>query len=240
MIKNAKKSAYFNFILMICSLLIAFPARTENKPAKVPDIHFVPTPHEVVEIMLRLADVKKNDIVYDLGCGDGRIVIAAAKKTGARAIGFDIDPEMVRISRENIKKERLSHLVSIEEKDIFEVDLSGASVIAMYLLSEINVRLIPQLTKLKPGSRIVSHDFDIWERTPDVQAFVYRNDGHRSKVFLYTTPLKKIELQEEYETRNRNYPFLQDFNRYGKSYRTDNGITFLNPVIKRQMRQLNR
>ena len=141
----------FTFVLMSCLALHTPGTWAQKRPARSPDIHFVPTPQEVVEIMLRLADVKRGDVVYDLGCGDGRIVIAAAKKAGARAIGFDIDPEMVQRSRENVKTAGVGHLVTIQERDIFELDLREASVITLYLLPELNVRLIPQLDKLKMG-----------------------------------------------------------------------------------------
>ena len=126
-----------------------------------PDVLFVPTPKDVVNKMLDLAQVKKTDLVYDLGCGDGRIVVAAAKRFGCKAVGYDIDPERVRESRENVKKNKVEHLVTIEQRDVFKLDLSKANVVTLYLLSDLNVRLIPQLEKLKPGSRIVSHDFDM-------------------------------------------------------------------------------
>ncbi len=170
-----------------------FAENTEKKPSRRPDIHFVPTPHEVVEVMLRLADVKEDDLVYDLGCGDGRIVIAAAKKVGCKAIGYDIDPKMVEKSIENVKKNNLEHLVTIEEADVFELDLSEASVITLYLLPELNVRLIPQLEQLAPGSRIVSHDFGMAGVQPDVTARVRRENGGHSNVYLWTTPLNKID-----------------------------------------------
>ncbi|MDG5813783.1 methyltransferase domain-containing protein [Chitinispirillales bacterium ANBcel5] len=164
---------------------------TARRPQRTPDIHYVPTPHEVVEIMLRLADVQEDDVVYDLGSGDGRIVIAAAKKAGVRAYGYEIDPEMVDKSIQNVKEAGVEDLVTIEEKDIFELDLSEASVITLYLLPDLNVRLIPQLEKLKPGSRIVSHEFNMAGVEPDVKATVRREGGGQSTVYLWTTPLRK-------------------------------------------------
>lgn len=138
----------------------AAPA-AETKPSKTPDVVYVPTPQVVVDKMLELAGVKAGDVVYDLGCGDGRIVVTAAKKFGVKAIGYDIDPQRVKEARENVKKAGVEHLVRIEEADVFTLDLTGASVITLYLLPALNVRLMPQLAKLKPGSRIVSHNFDM-------------------------------------------------------------------------------
>jgi SAM-dependent methyltransferase len=130
-------------------------------------VPFVPSPQEVVNKMVELAGVGKNDTVYDLGSGDGRIVIAAAKK-GARAIGFEIDPELVQQSRENIRKAGVQELAEIRNQDILTVDVSGASVVTMYLLPDVNLKLKPNLLKqLKPGSRVVSHAFDMGDWKPD-------------------------------------------------------------------------
>jgi SAM-dependent methyltransferase len=166
-------------------------ARAEKATTREPDVHFVATPHEVVEIMLRLAEVRQTDVVYDLGCGDGRIVIAAAKKAGCKAYGFDLNPNLVEKSVRNVKKEKLEALVTIKRQDIFDLDLSQASVVTLYLLPELNVALIPQLDKMKPGSRIVSHNFDIEGVDPDVEATVHYERGKSAKIYLWTTPLKK-------------------------------------------------
>jgi hypothetical protein len=170
-----------------------------------PDVIFVPTPQEVVEKMLELAQVKKGDLIYDLGCGDGRIVVTAAKKYGCKGVGYDIDPQRVRESLENVEKNKIGHLVHIEQKDIFTLDLSQANVITLYLLPSLNVKLIPQLEKLKPGSRIVSHDFDMKGVKPDQVVTVttdhddfYQNDyGSNHTVYLWTTPLQKEETEEQ-------------------------------------------
>lgn len=132
-----------------------------EKEKREPDVVFVPTPQPVVEKMLELAEIKPDDIVYDLGCGDGRIVVTAAKKYGVKAYGFDIDPKRVEESLANVKSNKVEHLVTIQQADIFKLDLRRATVVTLYLLPELNVRLMPQLEKLKPGSRIVSHDFDM-------------------------------------------------------------------------------
>ncbi|MHC4521667.1 MAG: SAM-dependent methyltransferase, partial [Planctomycetota bacterium] len=148
-----------------------------RKPARKPDVVFVPTPEEAVEKMLELAQVKKDDLLYDLGCGDGRIVVTAAKTYGCRAVGYDISPKRVRESRENVEQNDVGDLVSIEQRDIFTLDLSDANVVTLYLLPSLNVKLIPQLEKLKPGSRIVSHDFDMQGVTPDEVVTVTTDDS---------------------------------------------------------------
>lgn len=169
----------------------------EPAEEKVPDIEYVPTPPNVVEKMLEVAKIKKGDVLYDLGCGDGRILVAAAKRFGVKAVGFDVDPARVAESRENVKKAKVEHLVTIEQRDIFEVDLSPATVVTLYLLPELNVRLVPQLERLKPGARIVSHDFDMKGVEPEkwwtVMAPDHR-DAHKKRehyVYLWKTPLKK-------------------------------------------------
>jgi precorrin-6B methylase 2 len=152
-------------------VLQSFPAaaqpaqKFEDEGKKI--VPYVPTPQEVVERMLELAQVKKGDVVYDLGSGDGRIVVTAAKKYGVRAIGFEIDPERIKESAENIKKAGVGHLVEIRQQDIRTVDLSPASVLTMYLLPEVNLMIRPNIWKqMKPGSRVVSHDFDMGDWKP--------------------------------------------------------------------------
>src|SRR5206468_2764561 len=133
-------------------------ARAEQ-PKRTPDVIFVPTPQDAVEKMLELAAVKKGDVVYDLGCGDGRIVVTAAKRYKVRSFGFDIDPQRVKESIDNVKKNKVEDLATIKQADIFALDLRDASVVTLYLSPQFNVKLMPQFAKLKPGSRIVSHDW---------------------------------------------------------------------------------
>jgi len=166
--------------------------KVEGKIHRGLDVIFIPTPQDVVDKMLELAEVKKGDLVYDLGCGDGRIPITAAKKYGCGAVGYDLDPDRVKESRENVEKNQLGHLIRIEQKDIFTLDLSEADVITLYLLPSLNVRLIPQLEKLKPGSRIVSHNFDMEGVKPDkVVKLTSSKDQAEHKIYLWTTPLKR-------------------------------------------------
>ena len=169
-----------------------------KKASRKPDVIYVPTPQEVVDKMLELAKVKKDDLVYDLGCGDGRIVVTAAQKYGCRGVGYDINPKRIKESLENVEKNNVGNLVRIEQEDIFTLDLSEANVITLYLLPSLNVKLIPQLEKLKPGSRIVSHDFDMKGVKPD-QIVKINSDNEYSDhtIYLWTTPLKKEDVSDE-------------------------------------------
>jgi tRNA G37 N-methylase Trm5 len=159
---------FFGVALSTSQLGVELPAHAQESSFDNKKIvPFVPSPQEVVDKMIELAGVKKGDVVYDMGSGDGRIVIAAAKK-GARAVGFEIDGDLVKESRENIRKAGVEKLAEIRQQDILTVDLSPASVITMYLLPDVNLKLKPNLLKqLKPGSRVVSHSFDMGDWKPD-------------------------------------------------------------------------
>ncbi|MGD0896280.1 MAG: methyltransferase domain-containing protein [Thermoguttaceae bacterium] len=173
------------------------PARESGKA----DVVYVPTPNDVVAKMLELARVAKDDVVYDLGCGDGRIVVLAAKKYGCKGVGYDIDPQRIKECRANAEKYQVTDLVRFEQKDIFTLDLSKASVVTLYLLPDLNVRLIPQLEKLKPGSRIVSHDFSMKGHVkPDKVVTVQsKEDNVEHTLYLWTAPLKKVKTPAEEE-----------------------------------------
>jgi len=133
-----------------------------------PDVEFVPTPHEVVAEMLKMAAITQDDVVYDLGCGDGRIVIAAAKQYGARGVGVEIDPELIKVCQEKARKAGVTDRVRFLLRDLFETELREATVVALYLTPELNLQLRPKLFReLKPGTRIVSHDFDMGDWKPD-------------------------------------------------------------------------
>jgi len=156
------------------------------------DAPFIITPQDIVDKMLELAEVTQDDVLYDLGCGDGCIVVTAAKRFGCRAVGFDNNPERIQESWHNARKNQVEDLVEFHEEDIFTLDLSEADVVTLYLLPRLNVKLIPQLEKFKPGSRIISHDFDMKGVTPDqVIRVVSEEEGGREHVlYLWTTPLK--------------------------------------------------
>ncbi len=153
----------------------------------MPDVPYVPTANPMVDAMLKLAKVKKTDVVYDLGCGDGRIVIAAAQEYGARGVGVDIDPERIREANRNAKQAGVQSKVRFEQKDLFEADISEATVVMLYLLPDINLRLRPKLlSTLKPGTRVVSHDFSMGDWQPD-----QRVSTGAGVLYLWTIPRKR-------------------------------------------------
>jgi ribosomal protein L11 methylase PrmA len=171
--------------IVVVGLLDISPALAQTvAPSRRPDVIYVPTPEPVVEAMLQVANVTKNDVVYDLGCGDGRIPVTAARKYGARGVCFDIDPERIKEANANVAKNNVGSLVKVVQGDLFEQDLSGATVITLYLLPSLNVKLMPKLMKeLKPGTRIVSHAFDMGDWKPEKELDV---DGR--KVYYWTIP----------------------------------------------------
>jgi len=175
---------------LVLAVSAATPQDSKSGKERTPDVIYVPTPQEVVDKMLELAQVKKDDVVYDLGCGDGRIVVTAAKKYGCKSVGFDIDLERIKESLENVKQNKVQDLVEIKKEDIFTLDLSPASVVTLYLLPNLNVKLIPQLKKLKDGSRIVSHSFDMRGVKPKEVIKVADKDGREHTVYLWVTPLQ--------------------------------------------------
>lgn len=133
-----------------------------------PDVPYVPTPPQVIDAMLKVADVKKDDVVYDLGCGDGHIVIAAAQQYGARGVGIDINPERIKEARANAEKAGVADRVKFLQQDLFEADIHEATVVTLYLLSSVNLKLRPKLLHdLKPGTRVVSHAFDMGDWKPE-------------------------------------------------------------------------
>jgi ribosomal protein L11 methylase PrmA len=170
--------------MIVASIPGASVAFAQEAPARRPDVIYVPTPEAVVEAMLQVANVGKNDIVYDLGCGDGRIPVTAAKKYGATGVGIDIDPQRIKEAKENVAKNNVGDKVTIVQGDLFEQDLSKATVVTLYLLPSLNVKLMPKLMReLKPGTRIVSHAFDMGDWKPEKEL-----DVEGRKVYFWTIP----------------------------------------------------
>ncbi len=152
-------------ILIVCLTALALPGYSQDRKLDVP---YEPSSEDVVLTMLEMADIGGNDIVYDLGCGDGRIVIAASQKTGARGVGVDLDPERIKESRENARQAGVLDRVQFFEGDLFQTDFSKATVLMLYLYPEVNLRLRPKIfQELKPGTRVLSHSHDMGTWEPD-------------------------------------------------------------------------
>lgn len=160
-------------LVPLALVLSALPLAGQHQYGESGDVPFVPTPPEVVDGMLKLANVQARDVVYDLGCGDGRIVIEAAQKFHAHAVGVDINPVRIREAEENARKAGVADRVRFVNQDLFEADISPATVVTLYLLTSVNMKLRPKLLKeLRPGTRIVSNTFDMGDWKPDKETEV--------------------------------------------------------------------
>jgi SAM-dependent methyltransferase len=179
-------------LLVITVVPLIAEEQKEPKWIQTPDVVYVGTPYDIVSEMLHLAEVKKEDLVVDLGCGDARMLVLAAQKYGARGIGYEIDPVMVNESRKNAEKNNVADLVRIIQADIFTVDISEADVLPIYLLPEMNLQLVPQFETLKPGSRLVFHNYELQGFVPDRTVEIISNeDNSKHTLYLHTTPLKR-------------------------------------------------
>ncbi len=178
------RSAKKLFLLLLLLGLNLSLAPAQQKKLREPDVVFVPTPQEVVDQMLKVAKVGRGDVLYDLGCGDGRTVISAAK-LGARAIGIDINPVRIKESEDNAASQGMTGKVTFKNADLFETDFKDATVVTLYLLPSLNLKLRPKIWQLKPGTRIVSHDFDMGDWKPEKTIEL---DGHT--VYFWTVPAK--------------------------------------------------
>jgi len=168
-------------------LILAFAVSAPAWAQRLPDVIYVPTPPEVVEEMLKIAGVTKGDVLYDLGSGDGRIAVTAAKKYGVRAVGIDIDPERIREANENARMAGVTDRVRFRQEDLFKADFHEATVVTLYLLPDLNVKLRPRLlSELKPGTRIVSHQFDMGDWKPEKEV-----ELNGRTIYFWTIPARK-------------------------------------------------
>jgi SAM-dependent methyltransferase len=171
-------------IALLAPVVLVAPLVAQRPPARTPDIHFVPTRQSLADAMLQLARVNANDVVYDLGSGDGRILITAAQKYGARGVGIELEPRLIRIARETAREGAVEHKVAFIEGDLFTADISPATVVTLYLSNTVNMRLEPKLKReLRPGTRIVSQRFPIGSWKPDLTTFI---EGEQ--LFLWVVP----------------------------------------------------
>jgi SAM-dependent methyltransferase len=189
-LRTANQGPHCAFALLglILVALAQVAAGSEIEPTKLKrklDVWYVATPQEVVDRMLYEAKIKATDVVYDLGCGDGRMVISAAKQFGTRGVGVDLDPARIREARANAKAQGVEQLVTFRVGDMFETDLRQATVVMLYLLPELNRRLIPKLfAELPPGARVVSHDFDMGKNWPPDRSINLGADG----IYVWVMP----------------------------------------------------
>ena len=179
------------FLALIATVIAPATAQQTQAPLRSPDVIFVPTPQEVVDAMLKVAKVTQNDLVYDLGSGDGRIPITAAKTYNARGVGIDIDPVRIQEATANLKTAGVGDKVRFLNQDLFTTDISQATVVTLYLLPSLNTKLLPKLNKeLKPGTRVVSHAFDMKDdQGREVKPEQTLNVNGRT-VYLWTVPLR--------------------------------------------------
>jgi len=191
---QARQKSFGYLVAVLVSASIALGQKAG--PSREPDVPYIPTTETAVKAMLELAAVKSSDIVYDLGCGDGRIVIAAAKSYGARGVGIDIDPALIREAKKNARQAGVEKRVEFREQDLFLANFREATVVTLFLLPAINKRLLPQLEALKPGTRIVSNTFEIggWKPVREIvvtddPADDYYFGSHR--LFLWIVPERK-------------------------------------------------
>jgi Ribosomal protein L11 methyltransferase (PrmA) len=168
------------------ALLVALTAGLLAQETPRLDVIFVPTPMQVVERMLQMAEIKKGEFLVDLGSGDGRIPVTAAKKYGARGLGVDLDPDRIDDAKENVKRNGVGDMVEIRRQNLFETDITKADVISMYLLTDLNLKLRPKLLDLKPGTRLVSHAFSMGDWTPEQKETL----APRYDVYLWIVPAK--------------------------------------------------
>ena len=173
-------------LALFAALAAPVLAQTTPAPLRSPDVIFVPTPQEVVDAMLKLAKVSGTDVVYDLGSGDGRIPITAAKTYGARGVGIDIDPQRIKEATANLQAANIGDKVRFLNQDLFTTNISEATVVTLYLLPSLNLKVLPKLNaELKPGTRIVSHAFDMGDIKPQQTMNV-----NGRTIYLWTVPIK--------------------------------------------------
>jgi SAM-dependent methyltransferase len=179
--------------LLVVVLIGLAAAVGAQGPAKPLDVPYVPTKEPVLDKMLEMVKVKSGDVLYDLGCGDGRIVIAAAKRHGIRGVGIDLDPERIAEANANAKKAGVADKVKFVQGDLFDADIKGATIVTLYLLPDVNLRLRPKLlSDLKPGTRIVSHNYDMGDWKPE-QTAKLTVDGTEHVVYAWTVPKKAAQ-----------------------------------------------
>ena len=186
------RSVLVTIVLMLVMTAVAAAQAPVPAPKKPLDVPYVPTDDKIVALMLDMAKVKKSDVLFDLGSGDGRIPITAAKRFGTQGTGIDIDPQRIAEANENARKAGVTDRVRFIEGDIFDADIKNATVVTLYLLPDVNLRLRPKLlAELKPGTRIVSHNYDMGDWTPEKSQRINLPDGTQHTVYFWVVPARQ-------------------------------------------------
>jgi SAM-dependent methyltransferase len=184
MLRSRVLTVLFSAVVLVVA--VAGVGAQAPQPEKPLDVPYVPTKEPVLDRMLQMARVRPGDVLYDLGCGDGRIVIAAARRFGIKGVGIDIDPARIAEARENARKAGVADRVTFIQGDLFDADIKDATVVTLYLLPEVNLKLRPKLlSDLKPGTRIVSHNYDMGDWKPE-QTAKLTVDGVEHVVYMWT------------------------------------------------------
>ena len=217
-----KKRIECIILMLACALAVgACDSAVETKSE--PDVVFVTTPHKIVREMLKLAGVVKDDVVYDLGSGDGRIVIAAARDFGARGVGIDIDPKLVAESKENARKAMVSERVTFIEQDVCKADIRQATVVALYMLPAVNKQLLPKFFgELQPGTRVVSHRFEIGDWKPDMTLKAYDTTVYLSIIPADVHGDWRLAVSNDKETRHYGLTLRQKYQELEGALKDDN------------------
>ena len=180
--------------LALAVTILLAAATAGAQATRTPDVPYVPTHEKIVDRMLTIAKVGKNDVLYDLGCGDGRIPITAAKRYGTRGIGVDIDPARITEANDNAKKAGVTNRVKFVQQDLFQTDIKDATVVTLYLLPDVNLRLKPKLlSELKPGTRVVSHNYDMGDDWKPLKSETITVDGTDHYIYYWEVPPRAAE-----------------------------------------------
>ena len=174
--------------LLVFLLLTGSYGFGQDDPPFTLDVPYVPTPEVIVDEMLKMAEVDGKDVLFDLGSGDGRIPISAAKRFGTRGVGIDLNPERVSEAKEKARQEKVTEKVQFYEGNLFDFDLSEATVISLYLFPEVNMKLRPKLLSLKPGTRVISHNYDMGDWKPEKSKKIRAPNGSEHTIYLWRVP----------------------------------------------------
>ena len=184
---NRTRTILLSSILLSITASYQFVVAQDNPPFTL-DVPYVPTPELIVDEMLKMAQVDGDDVLYDLGSGDGRIPITAAQRFGTKGVGIDLNPERINEAKENAREAKVADKVTFIEGNIFELDFSEATVVSLYLFPEVNMKLRPRILRMKPGTRVISHNYDMGDWKPEQTKKVKAPNGTAHTIYLWRVP----------------------------------------------------